>query len=282
MAVPEQRPMHGLLPCELLDGQQEGNILLVFPLELRPDAARRRLKDERSVPFGAGCSDEALTGFYGLAGDDEHRPADELVRTTVPDTLARRPWSVPAAMSGTGFAAAASATSFPFIKLRLAQENSPLWSRAYSPAASFSCVTAFPGKALPPTGRRRPAPAGRASGPPARRTRQSPAARAAEGERQGIRPRAPVAGEGDGCKRKAPAVFGCAAAPAVCGPERPVSDNAMRRTGPRTRRAGERCRRGAAACGRSSQQTFGIAVLRRKGDACPELNPFHGRKLLFL
>ena len=32
----------------------------------------------------------------------------------------------------------------------------------------------------------------------------------------------------------------------------------------------------------SSQQTFGIAVLRRKGDACPELNPFHGRKLLFL
>ena len=41
MAVPEQRPMHGLLPCELLDGQQESNILLVFPLELRPDAARR-------------------------------------------------------------------------------------------------------------------------------------------------------------------------------------------------------------------------------------------------
>ena len=58
MTVPEQRPMHGLLPCELLDGQQESNILLVFPLELRPDAARRRLKDERSVPFGAGCPDE--------------------------------------------------------------------------------------------------------------------------------------------------------------------------------------------------------------------------------
>ena len=36
------------------------------------------------------------------------------------------------------------------------------------------------------------------------------------------------------------------------------------------------------ACGRSSQQTFGIAVLRRKGDTCPELSPFHGRKLLFL
>ena len=129
MAVPEQRPMHGLLPCELFDGQRQGSILLVFPLELRPDAARRRLKDERSVPFGAGCPDEALTGFYGLAGDDEHRPADEVGATTVPDTLARRPWSVPAAMSGTGFAAAASATSFPFIKLRLAQENSPLWSR---------------------------------------------------------------------------------------------------------------------------------------------------------
>ena len=73
-----QCPIHGLLPCELFDGQQEGNILLVFPLELRPDAARRRLKDERSVPFGAGCPDEALTGFYGLAGDDEHRPADEV------------------------------------------------------------------------------------------------------------------------------------------------------------------------------------------------------------
>ena len=43
MTVPEQRPMHGLLPCELFDGQQEGSILLVFPLELRPDAARRRL-----------------------------------------------------------------------------------------------------------------------------------------------------------------------------------------------------------------------------------------------
>ena len=70
--------MHGLLPCELFDGQHQGNILLVFPLELRPDAARRRLKDERSVPFGAGCPDEALTGFYGLAGDDEHRPADEV------------------------------------------------------------------------------------------------------------------------------------------------------------------------------------------------------------
>ena len=36
------------------------------------------------------------------------------------------------------------------------------------------------------------------------------------------------------------------------------------------------------ASGRSSQQTFDIAVLRRKGDARPELNPFHGRKLLFL
>ena len=35
--------MHGLLPCELLDGQHQGSILLVFPLELRPDAARRRL-----------------------------------------------------------------------------------------------------------------------------------------------------------------------------------------------------------------------------------------------
>ena len=45
MAVPEQRPMHGLLPCELFDGQHQGNILLVFPLELRPDAARRRLKE---------------------------------------------------------------------------------------------------------------------------------------------------------------------------------------------------------------------------------------------
>ena len=78
MAVPEERPMHGLLPCELFDGQHQGSILLVFPLELRPDAARRRLKDERSVPFGAGCPDEALTGFYGLAGDDEHRPADEV------------------------------------------------------------------------------------------------------------------------------------------------------------------------------------------------------------
>ena len=36
------------------------------------------------------------------------------------------------------------------------------------------------------------------------------------------------------------------------------------------------------ARGRRSQQTFDIAVLRRKGDACPELSPFHGRKLLFL
>ena len=42
MTVPDQRPMPDLLPCELLDGQHQGSIQLVFPLELRPDAARRR------------------------------------------------------------------------------------------------------------------------------------------------------------------------------------------------------------------------------------------------
>ena len=39
MAVPEERPMHGLLPCELFDGQRQGSILLVFPLELCPPQA---------------------------------------------------------------------------------------------------------------------------------------------------------------------------------------------------------------------------------------------------
>ena len=61
-------------------------------------------------------------------------PLTRFVRTTVPLHRARMPCSVPAAMSGLGLAAAASTTSRPLAKLRLAQENSPLSSRAYSPA----------------------------------------------------------------------------------------------------------------------------------------------------
>ena len=72
-------------------------------------------------------------------------PLTRLVRTTVPAALAKTPSAFPAAMSGTGFAAAASTTSRPSRKFRLAQENSPLCKRAYSPAVSFSCVTALPG-----------------------------------------------------------------------------------------------------------------------------------------
>ena len=52
--------------------------MLVFPLELRPDDACGRLKNERSVPFGAGSPNEALTGFYCLPGDDQHRAADKV------------------------------------------------------------------------------------------------------------------------------------------------------------------------------------------------------------
>ena len=97
-------------------------------------------RSARAVPMRPCPASTACPGTTSIV------PLTRFVLTTVPDTLARRPWSVPAAMSGTGFAAAASATSFPFVKLRLAQENSPLWSRAYSPAVSLSCVTIFPGK----------------------------------------------------------------------------------------------------------------------------------------
>mgnify|MGYP002620120711 CR=1 FL=1 len=72
-------------------------------------------------------------------------PLVRFVRRTVPLHLARMPCSVPAAMSGLGLAAAASTTSRPLAKLRLAQENSPLSSRAYSPAVRLASVAAAPG-----------------------------------------------------------------------------------------------------------------------------------------
>lgn len=49
------------------------------------------------------------------------------------------------AISGTGLASAASSSNRPSRKFRLTHENSPLCSRAYSPAVSFSCVTILPG-----------------------------------------------------------------------------------------------------------------------------------------
>ena len=64
-------------------------------------------------------------------------PLTRFVLTTVPAAFARRPWSVPAAISGTGLASAASSTSRPSRKFRLTHENSPLWSRAYSPGGKF-------------------------------------------------------------------------------------------------------------------------------------------------
>ena len=78
LPIPEQRPAHGLPAGELLGGQCKSRFLPVFPLELRPDDACGRLKNERSVPFGAGSPNEALTGFYCLPGDDQHRAADKV------------------------------------------------------------------------------------------------------------------------------------------------------------------------------------------------------------
>ena len=72
-------------------------------------------------------------------------PLARFVRSTVPLHFARSPCRVPAAISGRARAGAASTASRPFSKFRLAHENSPLSSSAYSPVRSISSVTAVPG-----------------------------------------------------------------------------------------------------------------------------------------
>ena len=184
-------------------------------------------------------------------------------------------------MSGTGLAAAASATSFPFIKLRLAQENSPLWSRAYSPAVSFSCVTAFPGKS--PASHRTTA--ARACWPGVRPTgstnQTKPCSQSSRGRKTRHPAQSPRRRRRGRMQKKRPRRFWMRSPPSAGQsgqfPIMPCGAPGREPAGP-----GNDVGEVQPACGRSSQQTFDIAVLRRKGDARPELNPFHGRKLLFL
>ena len=275
--------MHGLLPCELLDGQQESNILLVFPLELRPDAACRRLKDERSVPFGAGCPDEALTGFYGLAGDDEHRPADEVgandraghpgpeaverpgsdVRHRFRRSRFRHQLSLHKVEAGPGKFTALEQGVFsggelflcdgiPREKPCLPQDDGGPRLLAGRQAHRFD----EPDKALQPEQQREK---DKASGPEPPPPEKGTDAKEKTLPFLDAQPHPPSAGQ-----RGQFPIMPCGAP----GREPAGPGNDVGEVQP--------------ACGRSSQQTFGIAVLRRKGDACPELSPFHGRKLLFL
>ena len=64
-------------------------------------------------------------------------PLVRLVSSTVPATRAVMPWSVPDAISGTGFAAAASTISRPLEKFRLAHENSPLQQGIFTGSQFF-------------------------------------------------------------------------------------------------------------------------------------------------
>ena len=92
----------------------------------------------RAVPISPCPASTACPGVTSMV------PLVRLVSSTVPATRAVMPWSVPDAISGTGLAAAASTISRPLEKFRLAHENSPLCSRAYSPAVSFSSETNSP------------------------------------------------------------------------------------------------------------------------------------------
>lgn len=125
--------------------QPSAEALLQTPTRTEPGRFRRQAERSAYRPFGPGSADESLAFFHCLPRNHQHRPADKVCADTVPAVFARRPWSVPAAISGTGLASAASSNSRPSRKFKLTHENSPLCSRAYSPAASFSCVTILPG-----------------------------------------------------------------------------------------------------------------------------------------
>ena len=93
----------------------------------------------RAVPINPCPASTVCPGATSMV------PLARFVRSTVPLHFARSPCRVPAAISGRARAGAASTTSRPFSKFRLAHENSPLSSREYSPVRSSSSVTAVPG-----------------------------------------------------------------------------------------------------------------------------------------
>ena len=93
----------------------------------------------RAVPINPCPASTVCPGATSIV------PLARFVRSTVPLHFARSPCRVPAAISGRARAGAASTTSRPFSKFRLAHENSPLSSREYSPVRSSSSVTAVPG-----------------------------------------------------------------------------------------------------------------------------------------
>ena len=283
MAVPEQRPMHGLLPCELFDGQHQGNILLVFPLELRPDAARRRLKDERSVPFGAGCPDEALTGFYGLAGDDEHRPADEVGA----NDRAGNPG--PEAVERPG-----SDVRHRFRRSRLRHQLSlhkveagpgkftALEQGVFSGGELFLCDGISREKPCLPQDDGGPR---LLAGRQAHRFDEPDKALQPEQQREKDKasgPEPPPPEKGTDAKEKTLPFLDAQPHPPSAGQSGQFQIMPCGAPGREPAGPGNDVGEVQPACGRSSQQTFDIAVLRRKGDARPELSPFHGRKLLFL
>lgn len=229
----EKPSLNDSVPSQLVCGSRQRKLFRKFPLELRPDASGGRLKDQRAVPLSPGSADESLAFSTACPGTTSIVPLTRFVLTTVPAVFARRPWSVPAAISGTGLASAASSTSRPSRKFRLTHENSPLCSSAYSPAASFSCVTILPGIKETVS---RSTEAARACWPVVRPEASTAQTRPWDQSKSGTNSKnpahSPAAGGRAAGEKTALSFCGCADAPAACGQVLPAGDSAMPRTGP--------------------------------------------------
>lgn len=120
-------------------------VLRRFPVKLRHDLPGGGLKDQRAVSFGPRRPNKTLPGFDHLPGSDQHRPAGEVGRENGSRCSCSDAMERPCCDIGHGLGCGGFYRKPPVLKLRLAQENSPLWRRAYSPAWSFSSVTKLPG-----------------------------------------------------------------------------------------------------------------------------------------
>lgn len=180
------------------------------------------------------------------------------------------PWSVPDAISGTGLAAAASTISRPLEKFRLAHENSPLCSRAYSPAVSFSSETNAPGgKSLLAQDDFCP---GSLAGGQGGEVRGPDRALQPEQQREKQKqpgPEPPAAQQRPQPEKQPVPFLNAEPDPVPAGQPGKLWVTPMRRTGHKPAGLGSNCREMEPILCRGGQQTTGVTVLGREANTGP-------------
>lgn len=187
------------------------------------------------------------------------------------------PWSVPDAISGTGLAAAASTISRPLEKFRLAHENSPLCSRAYSPAVSFSSETNSPAERA--CWRRMTS--ARARWPGVRVVKSvaqtAPCSQSNRGRNKNSPAQSPRAAQQRPQPEKQPVPFlNAEPDPVPAGQPGKLWVTPCGAPGTKPAGLGSNCREMEPILCRGGQQTTGVTVLGREANTGPELQRVHG------